>query len=246
MTGDCRPRRRKVRLLASALTAALATGGPLFAPPTALAAGGPRGHDVSSHQGRVDWKKAHGGGARFAYVKATESTTYVNPYFRGQFDGARDAGLLHGAYHFALPDKSTGKAQAEYFLRNGGGWRADGWTLPPALDVERNPYGATCYGLSRAATVAWIRDFSDEVRARTGRRPVIYTSTEWWTACTGGTAAFARDHPLWVADYGARPHPLPAGWRYWTFWQHDDGGPLPGDQDVFNGDMTHLRRLAKG
>ncbi|NUT54059.1 MAG: lysozyme, partial [Saccharothrix sp.] len=34
------------------------------------------GIDVSGHQGNVDWAYWWGQGKRFAYVKATESTTY--------------------------------------------------------------------------------------------------------------------------------------------------------------------------
>ncbi|MET8826173.1 lysozyme [Streptomyces sp. NPDC004610] len=215
----------------------------------AVAAGGTKGHDVSSHQREVDWRAARAKGARFVYVKASESTSYRNPYFRGQYDGAREAGLVRGAYHFALPDRSSGAAQAGYFVRGGGGWRADGWTLPSALDIEGNPYDGKrpCYGLSAARMVGWIRSFSDEVERLTGRRPVIYTSARWWNACTGRSTAFADGHALWVARYGTRSAgELPAGWSRWTFWQHDDRGGLPGDQNLFAGSVEGLREFARG
>lgn len=193
----------------------------------AAAAELPKGHDVSSHQKNVDWPRANADGAGFVYVKATESTTYRNPYFRQQYDGAHTVGLLRGAYHFALPDKGSGKAQAAHFVRNGGGWTADGRTLPPALDIEYNPYDREhkCYGLSKAGMVACIRAFSDEVRRLTGRRPVIYATTHLWNTCAGGSRAFAADRPLWIARYGSsHAGTLPAGWSSWTFWQYDNGG----------------------
>jgi len=49
----------------------------------------------------------------------------------------------------ALPDRSSGAAQAGYFTANSGGRSPDGDTLPPMLDIEYNPYGQTCYGMSR-------------------------------------------------------------------------------------------------
>lgn len=164
--------------------------------------GGVRGHDVSSHQKDVDWPSAKAKGAGFVYVKATESTAYRNPYFTRQYDGAGTAGLLRGAYHFAVPDKSSGTDQAAYFVRNGG---ADGRTLPPALDIEYDPYARrrSCYGLRPAAMVRWIREFSDEVERETGRTPVIYTTAHWWNTCTGSSRAFAARHALWLARYGA-------------------------------------------
>ena len=204
------------------------------------------GMDVSSHQGNVDWAAAFGNGARFAYVKATEGTDYANPYFGQQYDGAYGAGMVRGAYHFALPDKSDGATQANWFVDHGGGWSRDGRTLPPALDVEYNPYGEVCYGMAGAPLVAWVRAFSDRVAARTGRAPTIYTSTDWWSRCTGNAADFGRSNPLWVARYDDAVGPLPAGWGYQTFWQFANKGALPGDQNYFNGSADQLRRLATG
>ncbi len=246
MTCDHRPFFRRARLFATP-AAVLAATSLALTPALAQAAAKPKGDDVSSHQGTVNWGTTRDKGARFAYVKATEATTYKNPYFSSQFNGARKAGMLHGAYHFALPNKSSGKSQAAYFVQHGGKWKSDGWTLPPALDIERNPYSShTCYGLSRSRMISWITSFSNEVNRRTGRRPVIYTSTQWWRTCTGNTRVFAAQHPLWVARYAASAGALPAGWAYWTFWQHASAGQLPGDQDLFNGSMTQLKRLARG
>ncbi|WP_405020965.1 lysozyme [Kitasatospora sp. NBC_00070] len=205
-----------------------------------------KGADVSSWQGNVNWSNAAANGARFAYVKATEGTSYTNPYFAQQYNGSYNAGLIRGAYHFALPNASTGAAQATWFVSHGGGWSADGKTLPPALDIEYNPYGATCYGLSRAAMVSWIRDFSNTVHSRTGRYPVLYTTTDWWTTCTGNSTAFGTTNPLWIARYASAVGTLPAGWTYQTIWQYADSGPLPGDQNYFNGAYDRLQALAKG
>jgi GH25 family lysozyme M1 (1,4-beta-N-acetylmuramidase) len=210
----------------------------------ASARGAVRGMDVSGHQGEVDWAAAYDGGARFAYVKATESTTYTNPYFDGQYNGAAAAGILRAAYHFALPDQSDGATQAEYFLNNGGGGGADGRTLPPALDMEYNPYGATCYGLSPAEMVRWVKDFSDTVHARTGRWPTIYTSTTWWSQCTGDLADMSSTNSLWVARYAPAVGPLPYAWSRYTFWQHASSGTLVGDQNVFNGTYRALQAMA--
>ncbi|MFB7419462.1 lysozyme [Streptomyces sp. NPDC056121] len=242
-----KPFRRRTHIATATSLAALTFGGTALAQAPASAAGGTKGHDVSSHQKNVNWQKAKSKGARFVYVKATESTTYRNPYFDQQYGGARSAGIIRGAYHFALPNKSSGRTQASYFVRNGGAWRADGWTLPPALDIEYNPYSSKkCYGLSKAKMISWIRSFSDEVRSRAGRRPVIYTNYRWWKSCTGNSTAFAGNHALWLARYDESAGALPSGWSYWTFWQYDHGGGLPGDQNLFNGSQAQLRRFAHG
>ncbi|KAF8650930.1 hypothetical protein AX16_005028 [Volvariella volvacea WC 439] len=206
----------------------------------------PYGIDVSSWQGNVDWNYAKSQGVSFAFIKATEGTGYKNPYFSSQYTGATNVGIIRGGYHFALPDRSSGAAQATYFLSNGGGWSADGITLPGALDIEYNPYGATCYGLTQAAMVSWIRDFSNTYFSRTGRYPVIYTTTDWWRTCTGNNNSFGSTNPLWIASWGSSIGTLPAGWAYTTFWQYADSGPVPGDQNLFNGDSAGLLRMARG
>lgn len=198
------------------------------------------GHDVSGHQGAVDWPAAVRGGAQFVYVKATEGTGFINRHFADQYDGSYEAGLIRGAYHFARPDVSDAAAQADYFVDHGGGWTPDGRTLPGALDAEYNPYGDACYGKNPADMVAWLRVFSNTYRARTGRPPAIYTSTNWWRRCTGDSAAFA-DSPLWLARYDDKIGPLPAGWRSQAIWQFANRGALPGDQNYFNGSPAELR-----
>jgi GH25 family lysozyme M1 (1,4-beta-N-acetylmuramidase) len=203
------------------------------------AGAGPRhGDDVSSHQGTVDWGAVAAAGAAFAYAKATEGTGYVNPFLHGQYNGAKGAGLYAGAYHFGLPDVSDGRTQADFFLDHAE-YVADGHTLPPALDIEYNPYGATCYGLSAGAMVAWVRAFVTEVKARTRHDAVIYTTTNWWNNCTGGDGSFGAN-PLWISHFSSSPTPLPPGWSTYAVWQYANSGPLPGDQDLSNGSLAGL------
>lgn len=201
------------------------------------------GIDVSGHQQNVDWKYWWGKGKRHAFVKATEGTGYKNPYFSQQYNGSADVGMKRGSYHFALPNNSSGAAQANYFVDNGGGWSKDGKTLPGALDMEWNPYGSTCYGKSQAGMRAWIKDFHDTYKARTGRYPVIYTGKSWWDQCVGGGHNFGDTVPLWVARYSDSPGALPAGWSNYTFWQYSSD---PIDQNEFNGSSARLSALANG
>jgi len=200
------------------------------------------GIDVSNHQGNINWNTVKSKGIQWAYIKATEGTTFKDPFFGANYAGATKAGLIRGAYHFARPDSSSGAAQATFFAAHGGGWSADGITLPGAVDLE-----AGCYGKSHAAMVSWIKDFSTTYHAKTKRYPTIYTTTSWWKACTGNASGFQVNNPLWIARWGASSAgELPAGYKFYSFWQYADSGPNPGDQDRWNGDLVSLRRMAKG
>lgn len=218
---------------------------------------GVAGQDVSVYQGTVDWQGQWNQGSRFAYVKATEGNYYLNEQFSQQYSGSRTVGMLRGSYHFAIPNWSSGADQARYFVANGGAWTADGSTLPPVLDIEYNPYagrtingfnfGDACYNMAGSKMVAWIAEFGNRVRSLTGRYPVIYTTTDWWTRCTGNSASFGK-YPLWIAAYpsapSSSPGALPAGWSNYSFWQYSSTGPFAGDSNIWNGDLASLRRFA--
>ena len=86
----------------------------------------------------------------------------------------------------------------------------------------------------------WISAFVTTARSLTGQYPIIYTTANWWDACTGGSTAFSAD-PMWVAAYGFATPPMPAGWQSWSFWQYTSGGTVHGvdspgttDLDLFN------------
>jgi GH25 family lysozyme M1 (1,4-beta-N-acetylmuramidase) len=198
------------------------------------------GIDVSGHQGNVNWPAQWNAGKRFVWVKATEGTGYRNPYFSQQYNGSYNQGFIRGAYHFALPDRSSGATQANFFSNNGGGWSGDGKTLPGAMDMEYNPYGATCYGKTKAAMTQWILDFSNTYKARWNKYPAIYTSTSWWSQCVSGD--FSSTNPLWVARYSSTVGALPYNWSVYTVWQYSSS---PIDQNTFNGDYSRLQVFAR-
>jgi len=198
-----------------------------------------QGIDVSSHQGNVDWAAQWNAGRRFVWVKATESTNYTNPFFAQQYNGSFNQGFIRGAYHFATPNTASGAAQADWFSNHGGGWSADGKTLPGALDMEYNPYGSTCYGLSKASMTQWILDFSNRYHARWNKWPAIYTSTSWWSQCVSGD--FSSTNPLWVARYASSVGTLPCCWGFYTVWQYSS---TPIDQNSFNGAYSQLQAVA--
>lgn len=206
------------------------------------------GVDVSSHQGNVNWSAAWNQGSRFAYTKATEALSYRNPNFNQQYTGSANIGMVRGAYHFAIPSISSGAAQANYFINNGGNWSADGKTLPPLLDVEYNPYpelGNSCYNMSASQMVNWIRDFSNTMLNRTGRVPMIYTTTDWWNRCTGNSSAFTN-HPLHIAAYNnVGAGTLPSGWNKYSLWQYTSEGPVVGDWNVWNGTAAALTSFTR-
>jgi GH25 family lysozyme M1 (1,4-beta-N-acetylmuramidase) len=254
--------RRVLTILAGTV---LALAGGVAASPPARALPTPAGYpitgvDVSYYQGpSLDWAALARGGAKFAYVRASEQDGRAvpndnpDPYYATNYAGARAAGLYTGAYHRARPDLSSGKQQADVLL-DFAPYVKDGRSLPPMLDIEwpRSDWGLnSCYNMTPAQLVVWVRDFVTEIAVRTGRQAMIYTNTNWWNPCTSSNTSFAAN-PLFIANYTQNPPPLPAGWPTFALWQHAAGTPIPGspysspDLDVFKGDYAALARLLGG
>ena len=163
------------------------------------------GMDVSGYQGNVAWQTAYNNGARFAYVKATEGTTYTNPYFAQQYNGSYNVGMIRGAYHFAHPNSSSGTAQADYFAAHGGGWSGDGKTLPPALDIEYNPSGAECYGLSAVVHGQLGQGVLQRDPRQVQQVPDDLHHAGLVDHLHRQLRAFAATNPFWIAKYSSHP-----------------------------------------
>ncbi|KAK0724279.1 glycoside hydrolase superfamily [Lasiosphaeris hirsuta] len=134
-----------------------------------------------------DFQATYDSGARFIIIKATEGMRTVDAKFVDHTIRAVDVGLYHGAYNFARPAASSGDAQANFFLANGGAW-VDCQTLPGMFDLEDSPDGTQCYGLPHVGMRMWITEF-------------------WWRACTGNYDGFSTVCPLVLARYAAVPGP---------------------------------------
>jgi lysozyme len=223
---------------AAAVTAlCLATAGP------AAAATNPTGPDVSrwQHGSPLSWSAVKASGQSFAFVKATEGASYTNPYFTSDWAATRNAGLLHGAYHFARPSVGSAASQARRFIAVAGKAQSPG-DLPPVLDLEQSG------GLTPAQLSTWTRQFLEETTRLIGRKPIVYTYPNFWRTSMAGTTAFTG-YPLWIASYTAAASPVMPAWSRWTFWQYSSSSTVAGisglaDMNRYNGSLTDLRQLA--
>jgi len=220
---------------------------PLSAPPPtpSPAATGLEGIDVSRANGAIDWQQVAAAGKSFAYLKATEGSQYVDSAYSTYRSAARAAGLRVGAYHYAQPGSDPGGAavQADHFVDVAA---FQGGDLLPILDIELTN------GLSTSALQAWAAEFLDRVYTRTGIRPGVYASPNFWKERLGDTPAIAQSgySMLWIAHWTTAPAPsVPAanwGGNGWAIWQYTDKGTVPGitkptDLDRLNG--TDLSRV---
>ena len=201
-----------------------------------------RGIDVSHHNGDVDYAKVRKAGRDFVFIKVTQDNDFVDPMFVTNLARARAAGLVAGGYHF-FDYTMDGTVQADHFLdllEAAGG--LDG-AMPPVVDVECwKPIGASIHAVSAAR----LRDFVERVYERTGRLPILYTSTFMWRQVMGNAEGFEA-LPMWAACWScSMPPSIAPGWQGWTFWQTGTdaikGVGTVGD-NVFSGSTEQLEAL---
>lgn len=195
------------------------------------------GVDVSRYQGSIDWEVIASQDITFAFIKATEGSSYQDPCFAYNWQQSRNSGIYAGAYHF-FSFESEGTTQAQNFIETVGTLEG---CLPPVVDLEF--YGDyTTDPLSKDETRAILDDLLEGLETHYGVKPIIYTTPKAYTQyLLGGDYA---DYPLWMRN--TYYHPMVD----WTFWQYSDQGLLEGydgkqedslethiDLNVYQGDM---------
>jgi lysozyme len=235
----------------------------------------PVGTDVSRWQGVINWQKMKAAGAWYAFIKATEHNTWVDPLFDENWQGAQAAGLLVGAYHFFRPGYDP-IAQANHFV-NTVKAQPGAADLPFVLDVEIAPTTATRllevedgymgqslvgvphkgYGRINTAAVAGfandVQTCLERIGVLTGRLPLLYTGIAFWD--TYLRAVPTNICQLWLANWTTNAEPfMPKDWLTWHFWQYSNSGNGPQygaqsariDLNRWRGTLVQLHEYAGG
>lgn len=176
------------------------------------------GIDVSFYQDNVNWQAVAADGVVFAFAKATEGINIVDDKFASFWAGMRAAGIIRGAYHFFRPAASV-QAQVNLFVNTIKKLEVD--DLPPVLDVE------VTNGMNIDTIVNGMQQWLSAVEKALGRRPIIYTSPNFWESQLGDLQQFSN-YPLWIAHYGTDNPIIPGAWSTWTFHQYSESGNIKG------------------
>ena len=176
-----------------------------------------RGIDVSHHQGQIEWPAVRAAGVAFAFIKASEGADHRDREFGRNWDGARQAGVARGAYHF-FTFCTPGAAQAENFISAVGGSFGE---LPPVADVE---FAGNCRQWESIDRIREeLRSFLERLEESAQARPVLYFTADAHARILQG---HFDGYPIWP-----RSVLLPlreSRFGSWLFWQFADNGRVPG------------------
>ena len=192
------------------------------------------GIDVSKFQGDIDWSKVADSGVKFAWIKATEGGDRADARFQANWEGAKAAGIPHGAYHFVYWCRAP-LEEIAFFEQNAP---VEDNALPPVLDVEATPTSPTCHRhLTQDGAISDMKVMLEEMERHYGKRPIIYTTLDFYQAILSDGAFM--DYPIWVRS--TKYHPaVKYGGRAWRIWQYQSDARVPGiggnvDKDAFYG-----------
>jgi lysozyme len=182
--------------------------------------------DISHWQSGVDFASIKAGGVAGVIHKATESTGYVDDCYAARKSQAAAAGVLWGAYHFLRPGNMV--TQAQHFVATAG-----------TIDLYAADHEDS--GVSLNA----LKDFLTEVKAITGKKPVIYSGHVLKEQLDDYDQELAQ-YPLWLAHYADTPSWPGETWPSWWLWQYTDQGTVAGvdpttDLDRYDGSVEDLR-----
>lgn len=191
-----------------------------------------QGIDVARYQENIDFRDAFQSGIRFVFMKATEGKDYIDPYFRVNWQRAREAGMPRGAYHF-MTWCSLASEQAAWFIANVPN---DPDALPPVLDLEWNNDSSCKTKPNRADALEKIRYMLTAMEQHTGKLPIIYTDMNFHRDVLAGEYF---PNAFWLRSTAAQPQERYSN-RTWTFWQWTQTGVVRGvrgevDRNAFYG-----------
>ncbi len=182
-----------------------------------------KGIDVSNWNGSINWTKVAHAGYRFAIAKATEATNYRRHDVRSEPE--RQRGRRHRLRRVPLrppvrhePRRESPRARSRRPTTSSRFATPQPGELPPVLDLEATG------NLSAHLSQAWTKAWAQEVYARLGVQPFVYSSPAFWQEhLADSTVVAAAGTPLWIAHWTSASKPwVPAqNWNGlgWTFWQ---------------------------
>ena len=189
------------------------------------------GIDVSGWQGRIDYEQVKNNGIEIIYMKSSEGSNFVDPYFNENYTNAKANGLKVGFYHYVdARTQQEAIEEARFFVSVISGKTPD---CKLAIDFES-------FGNLNIEEINQIAiTFIETVERLSGKEVVIYSDT------SNAKNIFSEElvkYPLWVAQYEVEK-PTPNGkWNSWVGWQYTDIGEIAGingyvDRDKFTQDI---------
>ena len=185
------------------------------------------GIDISAWQNIIDFNEVKSDGIKIVYIKSSEGTNYIDPYFERNYQKAKERDLYIGVYHYVRARNVEEAIQeADFFYSVIKEKELD---CKLAMDFES--FGS----LSKQQINNIALNFLERLKKITNMEVLVYSNT--YTATNIFSKEIAK-YPLWVAQYGVSKPSSNGNWDSWVGFQYTSTGNVKGiagnvDRDKF-------------
>lgn len=176
-----------------------------------------KGIDVSKWNGTIDWEKVKGAGTDFAIIRdgyGKKSPTQIDKKFKENIEGAKNAGINCGVYHYSYAESIEDAInEAQFCLENIQGYRLE---YPVVFDIEDKEI----LKLSTRQRMDICRTFCEEIE-KNSYYAMIYTNKNWLDNYLYADELL-KDFDLWLAQWGT-DRAYSCG-----LWQYSSTGKIDG------------------
>lgn len=178
------------------------------------------GIDVSNWQGYIDYRQVKEAGIQVVYIKASEGTTFKDPYLETNYRNAKANGLKVGFYHFlTATNVAEAEEEAQFFASVISGKDPD---CKLVMDYE------VFQGVGVTTINQIAETFLQKVQRLTGKQTIVYSNL--YDSQHIFNKNLANQYELWLAYYGNYQNltTTSSNWNEWIGAQYDDKGIIPG------------------
>ena len=177
-----------------------------------------KGIDVSKWQGTINWSKVKNAGIDFAIIRegyGKKSPSQVDKKFKENIEGAKNAGVKVGVYHYSYAESTDDAVnEAEFCLENIRGYSLD---YPVVFDVEDKEM----LKLNTRQRTDICKAFCTEIE-KSGYYAMIYTNKNWLNNYLYADELLSK-YDLWLAQWNVDKPSYSCG-----IWQYSETGTVDG------------------
>lgn len=189
------------------------------------------GIDVSNWNGYIDYESVKNDGVDIVYIKVSQGSNIVDPYFKINYINAKKNDLKIGFYHYlTATSREQAIEEADFFCS-----LIQNISINCKIAMDFEQFG----DLSIEEINNISKTFLERVEQITEKEVIIYSDA--YNAQNVFSESLANTYPLWIAEYDSS-NLSNTNWEYWEGFQYTDMGNVSGvngyvDKDQFTSNI---------
>ena len=199
------------------------------------------GIDVSSNQGKIDWKKVKNQ-IDFTIIKVGvrywgSGLIGEDRMYKTNIENAIKEGIPCGVYFYSQAiNEEEGIKEAEWTLEKIRGYKI---SYPVIIDTESTGNGGRADYISVEDRTKAVKAFCKKVK-EAGYTPMIYSNKDW--IINSLDMSQLSEYDIWLAHYVKGAPRVKSDYKgEYTIWQYSSSGRIDGIEDVVDMDIGYRK-----